>query len=482
MWAVSCPLFGQSESLNLYLKMAGENNPAVRAAFHMYEAALQRVPQMGALDDPQLEAGFFLDPMNLVDGRQIGSLRLMQMFPWFGTRKAARTEAGHMAEMAFEQFREIRDNLYLEVYTQWYTLCSLQQQLANSRSNREWLQQLETLALQRYRSATSTSPSKSPQRGTDTAIEVAGNASGMGGMNMGGTTTGGETATSSSGSSKVTMNMDGATAGMTEVLRIRLELEETNNNMEDLASKIVAGKARFNALLNRPAESAVAVPDTLIQLPFDANADSLMQIITRQNPMLGMLHEERLAYEAKTEMARKMGYPMFGIGLEYMLIAKTTEGVTSMNNMEAAPIKTSGMNGKNMVMPMVSVSIPVYRGKHKAAQKESSLMRQAADEKYADALNRLQADLYRYRQQTDDAVRKIALYRKQTAFARTTYTLILQEFASGKGSLADLIQVQRQLLDYRLKEAETVAAYNIAVANIWKIASMTLTDTDKNFF
>ncbi|MDR1676347.1 MAG: TolC family protein, partial [Tannerella sp.] len=136
--ALRCSLsasVAQTDSLDHYLEMAARNNPGVRADFAAYQAALQRVPQAGALENPQLELGFFLQPMELVEGRQVADIRLMQMFPWFGTRKAARTEAQHMAKMAYEQFRETRDALFLDVYTRWFTLCRLRQQFGNNRDN-----------------------------------------------------------------------------------------------------------------------------------------------------------------------------------------------------------------------------------------------------------------------------------------------------------------------------------------------------------
>ncbi|MDR2765745.1 MAG: TolC family protein, partial [Tannerella sp.] len=101
----------QTDSLPSYLRMAAENNPGVKAGFLTYQAALQKIPQAGAWQDPQLDMGFFLQPMEITDGKQVANIQWMQMFPWFGTRKAARTEAQHMAQMAFEQFRETRNQL-----------------------------------------------------------------------------------------------------------------------------------------------------------------------------------------------------------------------------------------------------------------------------------------------------------------------------------------------------------------------------------
>ncbi|OAV69658.1 Outer membrane efflux protein [Bacteroidales bacterium Barb6XT] len=465
-----------------YLTEAAANNPAVQAAFHLYEAALQKIPQAGAYADPVLDIGFFLEPMDIVGGRQAADFRLMQMFPWFGTRKAARTEAQHMAQMTFEQFRETRDNLYLDIYTQWYLLCSLQQQRNNTQEHLALLHQLETLALQKFTAGGNAQPAAaSPQgeSGRQPSPQAAPAGGGMGGMNMSPSPQAAATGNAGGmGSMGNTMSgMNAASPGMSEVLRIQLETAEAESTLETILSETTAGKTRFNTLLNRPPETEIILPEGFSQIPLLLDTAAIMRTAVAQNPMLGMFAEEALAYTAKAEMDRKMGYPMFGIGLQYMLINKTAaapqeEGM-EMGGMSAAPAATGmdKMNGKDMFMPMLSVTLPIYRNKHKAALRENNLLRRASEAQYADALNRLQAELYQFKHRSDDAARKITLYRKQSALALTTRDLALREFASGRLALSDVIQIQRQLLDYKLKESDATAAYNTVVASIWKMMS-----------
>jgi outer membrane protein TolC len=432
---------------------------------------------MGAYEDPQLEMGFFLEPMDIVGGREIAQFHLMQMFPWFGPKKAARTEAQHMANMAFEAFREAKDNLYLEVYTQWYALCNGQQKLINQEESKQLLQELETLALRKFATGNSQQSTANREPPTVNRSPLTVNRS-MGGMNMGANST--SPANSPSGDLGLGaggMNMGNTSAsGMSEVLRIQLEIMELESNSESVRSEIKAGKVRFNALLNRPADSEVVLPTTISQLEWLLDVATVVSAIQAKNPMLGMLQQESEAYEAQAEMNKKMGYPMFGIGLQYMLIgkspaSKTNGSMNAMDNMESNASAMTGMNGKDMIMPMLSVSIPVYRHKYKAAIKESKLLRRAGEEKWSDAFNRLQADLFQFKHQLDDASRKIALYRKQAELARTTYDLVVREFTTGKSDLSAVIQIQRQLLDYQLKEAEAIAGYNTMAVNIQKIMS-----------
>jgi outer membrane protein TolC len=120
---------------------------------------------------------------------------------------------------------------------------------------------------------------------------------------------------------------------------------------------------------------------------------------------------------------------------------------------------------------MVSASIPIYRNKYKAQQRESRLWQQSNEAKYTQTLNTLEAELHRTKHQLDDASRKITLLRKQTEIARAAYNLIVQEFMTGRSDLTNVIQLQRQLLDYKLRESESIAAYNTMVAAIQRLIS-----------
>src|SRR5690554_6066056 len=248
-----------ADSLNHYLEVAARNNPGLNAEFLAYKASLERVPQAGAWSDPQLDIGFFLKPMDIVGGRQIADFTLMQMFPWFGTKKAAQTEATHMARMAYARFTETRDNLYLEVYTQWYLLSTLVQQLRNNRENLQLLKQLEELALRKV----------------------------------------------SSSSSGMSSGMGNTAPGMSDVLRVQLEMAEIENNIESILSEIAAEKAKFNALLNRSADKEVILPDSIAKVPFFFDEGVAMSEIENRNPMLDMLVEEEQAYRAKCERKKK---------------------------------------------------------------------------------------------------------------------------------------------------------------------------------
>ncbi|WP_370648548.1 TolC family protein [uncultured Parabacteroides sp.] len=462
-----------ADSLSYYLETAARNNPSVNSSFALYKASLEKIPQAGAFSDPELEIGFFFKPMEQLSGKQVADFTLMQMFPWFGTRKAARSEATEMARMAYEQFRESRNNLFYEVKSQWYQLNNLNEQYKNTAANLALLKQLEQLALNRYTASSSpgvpvssaaTSPVISP-------LPQATVNNGMGSMgNMAPSP-----APASPGDSKAMSGMGGGPMGsgssgsMSDVLRIQIEMAELENNLEALLSNRKAAEARFNSLLNRDQDLPVQTSDSLAQKLFSVEDNAVLDSIILSNPMLSMLEAEANAYKAKAEMDKKMSLPMFGIGLQYSIMAKNSEEMARMSGM-------SNMNGMDMVMPMIKISIPIFRRKYNAQQRESRHYRQASELKYEDTLNQLHAEYIALKQQMADASRKIDLYAKQQDLSRSTWQLMLREFSAGTTSLTDIIQLERQLLDYSLKKSEAVAEYNTLVAGLEKLVSTSVNE------
>lgn len=469
----------ERDSLSHYLQMAALNNPEVKANFSLYKASMEKIPQAGAYADPELEMGFYVKPMEQLSGKQVADFTLMQMFPWFGTRRAARNEATEMARMSYEQFRESRNLLYYEVKSQWYQLSNLHEQYKNTQANLALLGQLEQLALNRFAAATGKGQPAAPVS-APVSSSVSTPAPANGGMNgmsgMGGSAASGSGSATASGAGGPGMSSmqgmggssmsGGANGGMSDVLRIQLEKAELENQLETLLSSRRSAEARFNALLNREQNLSVTVPDSLVQQVFIVDDKTMLDSIASSNPMLTMLEAEANAYKAKAMMDKKMSYPMFGIGLQYSVMAKKANEMSGMDK----------MNGMDMFMPMVKISIPVFRKKYNAQQRESKFYRQASEQKYNNALNKLQSDYITLKQQLSDAARKVGLYVNQQQLTLTTYQLIVREFSAGMVSLTDVIQVERQLLDYRLKKSEAIAEYNTVIAGLEKLVSTSVNE------
>ncbi|OFY60451.1 MAG: hypothetical protein A2V50_08470 [Bacteroidetes bacterium RBG_19FT_COMBO_42_10] len=393
------------DSLLQYLEISAKNNPTIQQRFTEYQAALQKVPQVGSLSDPELSLGVFLKPMELVNGNQAADIRLMQMFPWFGVLKHARDEMSLMANAKFELFRDAKLQVFYDVQRTWYDLYKVRAEISISENNLVILKSIEELAIVKFKAAPST-----------------------------------DGGTSSSGSS-----------GLADLYGFQIEIGELENSIELLKNQERTLLAQFNSYLDKHPLSPVFTGEDLAA---DSSGISLIAVsdsMLAKNPMLSMLELEKQSYSAQEKKVAGMSYPMVGLGLDYSLISKSG-------------MSASAMNGKDMIMPMVTVTLPVYRKKYKAMQAEAELLGASADQKYKATVNSLQTEYYHAVQLYQDAQRRVKLYEKQYNLASRSLDLILKSFSASSVELTEVLRVQQQTLDYELKQVEAVADFNTAVA------------------
>ncbi len=450
-------VFGQNASkwtmmedvLHSYQKTAAENNPTILQKWSEYQAALQKVPQVAGLPDPNLNLGFFLTPMELPGGNQVADLQLMQMFPWFGVLKNARDEMSLMAKAFFASVEAAKLEVFYDIRSSWYNLYRNREQVRITQQNLELLRQMERLATSRYKAGSNGSASNAAGSMPTALVAPSGGGSGMG---MSGS--------SATASIAITVPMASPTMGtstgssLSDIYTLQMEENELINSISSLNDQYRSLLYRFNKLLNRSVESNVVLPQKDFNDSFEPPLDSAL----KNNPMLTMLQFERESLEARRRMSDRMGYPMVGIGLKYSILAKN-------------PASTSMMNGQDMLMPMVSVSLPMYRKKYKALQLETEWLKTASSQNYVATLNAMQSDyqdaLFNYR----DAERRIQLNESQIQLTDKSYQLQLKRFASSTASLAELLTISRQQLDYALKGMNAKMDLLVAQAKIRQLTA-----------
>jgi len=453
-----CSVAGYSQltdSLTYYLETAVKNNPTVLQRYNEYQAALQKVPQVGSLPDPQLEIGVFLSPMELISGNQVADIKLMQMFPWFGVIKNAKDEMSLMAKAKFEIFRDAKLQVYYDVQRAWFDVYKVRQNIRISEKSIDLLKTIERLTLVKYKSGSingSTSVSTS-RMSTANSPAVSSGSPGMNGM--GGSSTG-STVQSANSSPSTSMNVVSGGAGLSDVYQIQIELGDLENNIASLKNEEQVIVARLNSVLNRDLKTQVARVELLPTEPLDILYLSVNDSMFQSNPMLGMYRYEQQSLEARKKMQNKMGLPMVGLGVNYTVINKSE-------------MSTSPMNGQDMIMPMVVLTLPIYRNKYKAMQSESAFLKKASEQNYQATVNGLQTEYYEALQLYNDAQRRMKLYTNQSMLAQKSLDILIKTFSSSRSNLTDLLRFRQQLIDYEFKQVEAITDFNKAEAWIKRL-------------
>lgn len=388
----------KAQSLEDYFKIAAKHNPGLRAQYKMFEAAIERIPQASALEDPSLSVGYYIPSMETITGKQIADISLSQMFPWFGTLKARGDHAALLADAQYQTFLDAKNKLYFEIAQVYYPLYALNQLKTIEQTNIQLLESFKSLSTNQF----------SNGKGT-----------------------------------------------MADVLRVNLQLKSAETNLEILNKKEASLTSRFNSLLNRDYHEPVLVSDSipLEPLPIAYRKDSLSL-----NPKLGEVALQEQASEAAKTVAFKEGLPKLGVGLDYMLVGETASAMTEHN-------------GKNMLMPMVSVSLPIFRKKYKAAQKEAGLMQEAYALQRQEIVNYLHGSYQSVNFQIRQHADLIALYEAQIEEAQQILDLLYSAYSNSGQGFDDLLKVQQQLLAYQKMKASAESEYLIAVAEMHYITA-----------
>ena len=241
------------------------------------------------------------------------------------------------------------------------------------------------------------------------------------------------------------------TAGreMSDQLRLDAEDERLKEQTESLETQLTLQKQQFNITLHRQPNAALSLPDSI---PLRQMPTFNWTEIERNNPKLAQYSAIQKAFKSQEEQTRAKGMPMIGVGLQYTLNGKV--------DMPMMP----NMNGKDMVMPMVSVTIPIYRKKITSAIHSAQLMERSAAYNYQNQLDALQSTYLSIEQRADDIKRKLKLYESEVSLLNRTLELMQKEYATGATSLTDILQTTRESIDYDLLKAEANAQYNTITA------------------
>ena len=386
----------KEDSLAVYIAEAIRNNPGLKSEYQAYQAQMTNAQGAGVLSDPQLSVGLFPQAMHHVNGKQLATITIMQMFPWFGTLKAGREQMEYKAQEAYQKFREKSLSTAFNVEKQWYSILATQEKVKAVKQKRALLNDIKKVAIYLYKNYTA---------GRDTK--------------------------------------------MSDQLRLDAEEERLKEQTESLETQLTLQKQQFNITLHRQPNVALSLPDSI---PLRQMPTFNWTEIERNNPKLAQYSAIQKAFKSQEEQTRAKGMPMLGVGLQYMLNGKV--------DMPMMP----NMNGKEMVMPMVSVTIPIYRKKITSAIHSAQLMERSAAYNYQSQLDALQSTYLSIEQRADDIKRKLKLYESEVSLLNRTLELMQKEYATGATSLTDILQTTRESIDYDLLKAEANAQYNTITA------------------
>lgn len=247
--------------------------------------------------------------------------------------------------------------------------------------------------------------------------------------------------------------IEGGKSSAANLFRIQLKADELNQEIQKLIVKKERSQAVINGITGRPWEAEIKARMSFNIPTLDIELSSIENAIRENYPMIVQLNSEIELAEKRQALNQKMGMPTVSIGLDYSVVTKRTD-----NNPQ--------YNGRDIFVPKVMVSLPIYRKKYNAKNTEEKIRMDALEYRKADLTSQIMTKIIAAKTLYTQASLDNELSNKQIETIRVTYAIMLSEYSVDGRNFDDLLEIENLRLKYRLKLARSIYAAQKAKATI----------------
>lgn len=243
---------------------------------------------------------------------------------------------------------------------------------------------------------------------------------------------------------------------LADVLRVQTKLQELRQQLLIIENQKVPYQSKINELTNQSINNEINITDTLTVAPLEYDTASYRDKIKNHHPLITQINYKIEQSNAIMVMNNNMNKPTIGVGLDYSLVNE---------RIDANPIN----NGRDILIPKVMVTIPIYRKSYRAKIEEEELIQKSLELKKETIEDRMMNLLIKYKSIYENGLLEKELYQSQYNTIQSAYEVLLAEYSSTGKGFEELLMVQNQLLNYELGMYQAELKANIAQANIEQV-------------
>ena len=239
-------------------------------------------------------------------------------------------------------------------------------------------------------------------------------------------------------------------ASVVSVLRLQIRTNELLEIKEVLQHDYHTELSLLNSLLNRDGSIEVLLTDTL-PLP-----ESDFELDTKDIQM----HPELLKYDklyASVEQSeilnQKEKSPLIGFGVDYIPVEKRSD-------IDFAD------NGKDIFMPMVSLSIPIFNKKYRSNSRQHELMQLEIDARKQEQFNRLQRMMDHAIHSQRASRQSYITQVRNLDHAKKAEQILMKSYETGRLDFNEILDIQELQLKFQLGQIQTLKEYYLQTTMI----------------
>ena len=232
-------------------------------------------------------------------------------------------------------------------------------------------------------------------------------------------------------------------ASAVDVLRLQIRQNELQQQKEVLDEAYMSEQKFFNKLLNRDANTEVLILEKLILPKEDSLFDKDALTLHPELLQYDKLHESVVQSEELNQAER---HPMIGFGLDYIPVSER-------------PDMDFSDNGKDIFMPNVSVSVPLFNNKYKSTSKQNELRQLEITSQKDNRLNVLESAFAQAISQRNQARIKYHTQEKNLKQANNAEEILIKNYETGTIDFNDVLDIQELQLKFQINQISAITTY-----------------------
>lgn len=231
---------------------------------------------------------------------------------------------------------------------------------------------------------------------------------------------------------------------LADLIRVQISIDHAEAELRVLALRWEPALSDFNVLLNRDPSRDVFLADALM---IEAGSAYSVDSIQTHQPLLNGINAGLATLEHEATLAALKRKPNIGFGLEYAMVGKRSDAVVADN-------------GKDVLMPTVSLSLPVFRKKNRSFEREVALKKEGYEAQRTQVKNELKNDWLKAENQMESALEELRLYESEIDKTNVLLRILTSEYTNNHRDFEDLLSAQQSLLQLQLALVKTRVKYH----------------------
>jgi outer membrane protein TolC len=258
-------------------------------------------------------------------------------------------------------------------------------------------------------------------------------------------------------SEQVRTRVEVGKSNLAGVAQINLALSRVDDRVASLEERRIEAGAALASTIGAPDGTATPISDSVPKPTAPRESREDLRREARSHPRVEAIAYREEAGREQARAARAQNAPSLGVGADWIITGDAAD-------------PTMPDSGKDAVLIKASLKIPLWYGAYKADEKRAEAQSAAHRAHKIAAANRASAEVERHLAHIRDAQRRDELYVSTLLpQAQAAFESVRIGYQSGTEGVAELLMVERDLLDLELDRLRAQAKWAASWAELERV-------------